>query len=206
MTIKLTKHHNIDDGIYQGGYPHTGVDDNITAILSLVKIQNTPIPETIKTHITMEIDDGPAPPLTWLTEAITHIETMRKNNHQILIHCYEGISRSVLVTAAYLIKYHHHKGHNWTHHDALEWIAAFNPKIDPAPAFIKLLNTWTHHIKGTSTRTLHNYNVHEDQKVRLQLIRTLHKRTNAPKLECRNALNVTNWNIIEAAKLINQPK
>lgn len=57
-----------------------------------------------------------------LEDAITYIEKVRKSGGRILVHCEVGISRSVAVVAAYLMKIH-----EWTPSKAILCIQKVRP-------------------------------------------------------------------------------
>jgi protein-tyrosine phosphatase len=86
----------------------------------------------------MAIPDGePAPSLAWLRDAVEFIEEHRGKDRPTYVHCFAGISRSAMVTTAYLMK-----KNNWSRDDALAYIRKSRPIVNPNPAFMKLLAEW----------------------------------------------------------------
>ena len=84
----------------------------------------------------------PAPKLEWLTEQVEFIASQRNAGRTTYVHCYAGVSRSVMVVAAYLI----HK-HGWTRDEALAHIRERRPQVRPNPAFMDLLEEWERVVK-----------------------------------------------------------
>jgi atypical dual specificity phosphatase len=136
--------YKIDDEIYQGGRP-TSNDWEIFnadwsrghwAIICLEEEKpERDVPYLITVHI--PIIDGPFPGINWLRSVIKIIDALCEMNKNIYIHCRGGYSRSVMVTAAYLMKKYH-----WSVDKAMETIALSNPTLDPSPSFMRGLKEW----------------------------------------------------------------
>lgn len=82
-------------------------------------------------------DAAPAPSLEWLKEMVAWVETQRDASKPTFVHCFNGASRSGLVTTAYLMK-----RHGWSRDEAIARIAEKRPQIRPNPAFMTLLAEW----------------------------------------------------------------
>lgn len=142
----------IDDGVYQGSYPDT-LPSSISAIVTLTSRFEYPgRPRWVRAaHFWFPIPDGPFPGVKWLGMVVGAVEAARAADHKVLIHCMAGWSRSVLVSAAYLMK-----KYGYDAATALDIIKAENPKANPAPAFVAGLAEWDrylHQISGENTST-----------------------------------------------------
>ena len=135
--------YKILDNLYQGPAPKEKVD-NIQVVINLV-IENPVIDLSLYSNLVMysylPIEDGPCPGLPWLQSAVSVAQAFRKN-HNILIHCRGGVSRSVMLTAAILMETNEFY---MNVDNSLNFIASKNPSIDPAPRFINLLKEYRSH-------------------------------------------------------------
>ena len=82
-------------------------------------------------------DAAPAPSLDWLRERVAFIDTHRTAGRVVYVHCRNGVSRSVMVVTAYLMKA---RGLSATH--ALAEVKATRELARPNPAFRDLLLAW----------------------------------------------------------------
>ena len=91
------------------------------------------------------INDSPNQPMIHLfPTALAFITYCNKNNYNIIINCYAGISRSSTIIAAYLIHYN-----NSTVKDAIGYLRTKRYKVNPNPGFILELEKFIyndHHI------------------------------------------------------------
>ncbi|VDI34837.1 atypical dual specificity phosphatase [Mytilus galloprovincialis] len=80
-------------------------DAGITEVINCtLDVPNVDLPEIKTTRI--RIDDSPHAPLQKHFESVAdHIESVRSNGGKILVHCVAGVSRSVTLCIAYLMKY-----------------------------------------------------------------------------------------------------
>lgn len=115
----------IEENLYQGGYIEK-VPDNIKTVVSLMmrtEYKNIPYSFVdVPHHIWLPIEDGAFPGLRWLNEAVSLVENSPKD---IFIHCRGGVSRSVMLTAAVLMK-----KYIWNVDKAMERIALSNNTLD----------------------------------------------------------------------------
>jgi protein-tyrosine phosphatase len=129
----------IEYGIWQGGTP-TVLPLNIRAIVNLDCDHQTPYIDAsglIRCQVLLPIMDGPFPGLCWLRMAFGIVKATREIGDPVYIHCREGVSRSVMLTAAYLMGIH-----SWSFDTAMEVIAAANPKANPNRDFVRGLRQW----------------------------------------------------------------
>lgn len=82
-------------------------------------------------------DAAPVPSLDWLADRVAFVEEHRLANHVVYVHCMNGVSRSVTVVTAYLMK-----AHGWTRDSALAFVRRHRPEARPNPAFMGLLTEW----------------------------------------------------------------
>lgn len=120
--------------LYVGGF----VDRPPPGVVAVLNVCTYEDGYKAKYHKWMPIlDAGPAPSLEWLKEAVEFVETNQKADRPTYIHCFAGISRSVMVSAAYLMK-----EKNWTRDQAIEHIKKTRPFVAPNPAFMDRLLEW----------------------------------------------------------------
>lgn len=124
---------HIDDNLYQGGMPdEQGVSQEITTVFSVLDRAGVPNqPWWVTTVIHMPIIDGPFPGIEWLNRAVAVLSILCETQ-KVYVHCAGGVSRSVMLCAAYLMK-----KHNYSAETALKVIRAVNEDADPNPRFIQ---------------------------------------------------------------------
>ncbi len=124
----------IEEGLFMGGWldePPPGV----TAVLNLCEREDA---QQSPAHSWTPIEDAaPAPTLAWLGERVAFVESHRHAGRSVYVHCLAGISRSGLVTVAYLMK-----KCGWTRDAALAYVRENRPVASPNPAFMELLLEW----------------------------------------------------------------
>jgi Dual specificity phosphatase, catalytic domain len=82
-------------------------------------------------------DAAPVPDLAWLRRQVEFIDSERTSGRTVYVHCRNGVSRSGMVVAAYLMFEHH-----WTRDDALAFARTRRPIVRPNPAFMERLTEW----------------------------------------------------------------
>jgi hypothetical protein len=82
-------------------------------------------------------DAAPAPSVEWLADRVAFVEEHRSHNRTVYVHCMNGVSRSVFVVTAYLMK-----RHGWARDEALAFVRTRRPIARPNPAFMALLEEW----------------------------------------------------------------
>src|SRR5256885_12042051 len=91
----------IEDGLWLGGFvaePPAGTQ----AVLNLCEAED---PYRAEFHKWEAIRDGePAPSLDWLRAQLAFIESQRTAGRTVFVHCRNGVSRSGMVLAAYLMR------------------------------------------------------------------------------------------------------
>jgi hypothetical protein len=124
----------IEPNLYIGGYvaaPPPGTQ----AVLTLSRNKD---PYTTEIYQASPIDDAaPAPTLDWLKEQVAFVAAQQTAGRCTYVHCDAGISRSALVTTAYLMARDH-----ITRDQALDYIRTRRPIANPNRAFMVLLNEW----------------------------------------------------------------
>ena len=127
--------YKIEDGLWQGGEWTGYLPEEFSAVLSLT--MRPPEYEEGRVWVWVPFEDGRFPGLEWLEMVVNIVKSLRDAGKTLYIHCHAGISRSTMVTAAYLIaKY------NWEVDQALNHIAITNDSVDPNPHFMKGLKDW----------------------------------------------------------------
>lgn len=133
----------IEEGLYQGGHqkePPPGT----TAVLNLCEREDS---YRAQVHRWESIPDrDPAPSIDWLREMVTFVDTQRQAGRTTYVHCMAGISRSGMVTTAYLMF-----KNDWTRDQALEFVRSKRPQTRPNPAFMELLLEWECELQNTPT-------------------------------------------------------
>jgi hypothetical protein len=129
----------IEDGLYLGGNENEP-PPGTSAVLNLCEMED---PYRCEFHVWDSIRDGrPAPSLDWLNEKVAFVEKHRSAGRTTFVHCYQGVSRSGMVVAAYLMKQHGLKLD-----DALSRIRKKRPGVRPNAAFMELLRAWERELK-----------------------------------------------------------
>jgi hypothetical protein len=129
----------IEDGLWLGGWvaaPPRGTQ----AVLNL---DEAPDRYRVESQRWAPIRDGvPVPGLDWLREQVAFIELERAAGRVVFVHCRNGVSRSGMIVAAYLMK-----REGWNRDQALEFLRSRRPGVRPNPAFMELLLDWEHALK-----------------------------------------------------------
>lgn len=124
----------IEDGLWLGGYvaePPPGTQ----AVLNLCEAEDH---FRVESHKWEPIRDAePVPSLDWLRTQVGFIASEREAGRTVFVHCMNGISRSGMVLAAYLMQ-----RENWSRDKALEFLRSRRPGVRPNPAFMDLLLEW----------------------------------------------------------------
>ncbi len=126
--------YKIVDGIYQGGIPYEGLPPEVQAVVTL---NDKAVNSEVKAHLKMYVPDATFPGIRWLETVVSCIHVFRQAGLGVYVHCQAGISRSTMVTAAYLMKYH-----GMNRNQAIEKIGLVNPNTDPNPRFVMGLKEW----------------------------------------------------------------
>lgn len=134
FTREPPNHAEVEPGLYVGG--HVKSPPWLThATLNLCEQDDpygTPVHEWHPTR-----DAAPAPSLDWLAARVAFVEEHRSANRVVYVHCMNGVSRSVMVVTAYLMK-----RHGWSRDEALAFVRTHRQQARPNPAFIELLSEW----------------------------------------------------------------
>jgi hypothetical protein len=129
----------IEDSLFLGGHvaaPPPGT----SAVLNLCE---TADPYQVTVHRWAPIPDAePAPTFDWLRAQVEFIESQRQSGRIVFVHCRNGVSRSAMVTTAYLMW-----REGWSRDEALAHVRSKRPEILPNPAFMRLLLEWEESIK-----------------------------------------------------------
>jgi len=140
LTRESPNHSEIENGLWLGGYvlePPRGVQ----AVLNLCESQDL---YQVESHRWEPIADAePVPSLDWLRAQVAFIESERAAGHGVFVHCRNGVSRSGLVMAAYLMR-----REGWSRDRALEFLRSRRPEVRPNPAFMLLLLEWEHSLEN----------------------------------------------------------
>jgi hypothetical protein len=133
LTREPPNYTRIEDGLWLGGYVQAP-PPRTQAVLNLCE---TPDPYQAEVHKHEPIRDAePAPSLAWLREQVDFITTERAKGHVVYVHCRNGVSRSAMVTVAYLME-----REKWSLDEALRYLKE-RRDVRPNPAFMTLLREW----------------------------------------------------------------
>ena len=134
LTRDPPNYSKIEEGLWLGGFvaePPAGTQ----AVLNLCEAED---PYRAEFHKWEAIRDGePAPSLDWLRAQLAFIESQRAAGRTVFVHCRNGVSRSGMVLAAYLMR-----RESWSRDQALEVLRSRRPDVRPNPAFMQLLLEW----------------------------------------------------------------
>jgi protein-tyrosine phosphatase len=130
----------IKGGLWIGGIRSLvdlNVVEHMDAVISIVELNR--IPEPIynlctrgKPSLRVEVADGDLTLIDHLPRISRFISAHKRLNHNILIHCMAGRSRSVIVLAYYMVTRMAYP----TLHDALEKILSRRPSVEPKPQLL----------------------------------------------------------------------
>mgnify|MGYP001167392186 CR=1 FL=1 len=129
--------YEIIPGLYQGSHLRS-LPDHIEAVLNVDYTAARYKTDALREYAHKPILDGPDPGNEWLNEAIATLERFRANKWNTYIHCQAGVSRSVFVTAALLVK-----EQGLTPYEAVKLINSKSNHADPAPAFLLALERFS---------------------------------------------------------------
>ncbi|KPM10978.1 dual specificity protein phosphatase 14-like protein-like protein [Sarcoptes scabiei] len=101
---------------------------NVTYELPLIRLTDM---ETYRIPVADNQDENIA---IYFDEITEKIESMKRNNHSTVVHCMAGVSRSVTIVMAYLIRFH-----QMTVREAFIHIKRIRPFIRPNPSFLEQL-------------------------------------------------------------------
>mmetsp|Transcript_4923 Transcript_4923/g.7290 ORF Transcript_4923/g.7290 Transcript_4923/m.7290 type:complete len:361 (+) Transcript_4923:67-1149(+) len=102
----------------------------ITHILNVSSDVKNFFPEDYTYH-KINLPDEPGSDLnSHFSKAFEFIEDAKKGGGKVLIHCYQGVSRSSTITLAYLMH-----SQSWSLKDAYDYVKSQRPEICPNPGF-----------------------------------------------------------------------
>ncbi len=134
----------IEPGLYLGGSvprPPRGV----TAVLNLCEVEDR---YTAEVHSWQPIADAaPAPDLAWLRRQVDFVREHRTAGRAMFVHCHAGVSRSAMVTAAFLMA-----DRGLTRDEALRRLREVRPQVRPNPAFMERLTEWERELRSAPSR------------------------------------------------------
>ncbi|CAG9317896.1 unnamed protein product [Blepharisma stoltei] len=105
----------------------------ITHVLTVCPIRPSKVPNV--TYYLVSISDDPTVNiLSKLDECFEFINAAINNGGKVLVHCFQGVSRSATVVIAYLMKFH-----NMRYSDAFEHVRHTREIIDPNFGFRRQL-------------------------------------------------------------------
>ncbi len=140
ITREPPNYSQIEDGLWLGGSV-AEPPDGTRAVLNLCEADD---PYRVESHRWEPIRDAePAPSLAWLREQVGFVESERRAGRVVFVHCRNGVSRSAMVVAAYLMA-----REGWPRDRALAFLRERRPGVRPNPAFMKLLAEWEMTLKG----------------------------------------------------------
>jgi hypothetical protein len=124
----------VEDGLWLGGYVAEPPPDT-RAVLNLCETED---PYRVESHIWEPIRDAePAPSLDWLRRQVEFITSELAAGRVVFVHCRNGVSRSAMVMAAYLMQ-----RDGWSRDQAMDFLRTRRPGVRPNPAFLQLLLEW----------------------------------------------------------------
>jgi hypothetical protein len=140
LTSDPPNYSRIEEGLWLGGFV-TETPPGCEAVLNLCESED---PYRMASHKWEPIRDAePAPSLDWLRQQISFIESERAAGRIVFVHCRNGVSRSGMVMAAYLMW-----REKWSRDKALEFLRSRRPGVRPNPAFMQLLAEWEKSLKA----------------------------------------------------------
>jgi protein-tyrosine phosphatase len=135
----------ICDGLYQTSRPTCRLPGEIKAVVNLEQeIDEKHIFPAIHAYLWLPLPDTPTarPTAAWLDAVATLMMFWTQENWPILVHCTAGISRSTLVTAAYLMK-----SKKLGYMQAVELVKLARPEACPNSGFLKSLEEYEAYLR-----------------------------------------------------------
>ena len=130
----------VEPGLFVGGL----VPDPPQGTAAVLNLCESDDPYRADCHEWHPIHDAsPAPSLEWLRDRVEFIHAHLAAGHVVYVHCRNGVSRSVMVVTAYLMK-----ANRSTASDALAAVKAKRDLARPNPAFRDLLREWEVELAG----------------------------------------------------------
>ncbi len=83
------------------------------------------------------LEGGPEPDVEWLGRVVEFIAAQRQAGRTVYVHCLAGVNRSAAVATAYLMR-----EHGWTRDEALAFLRAKRPQVQPDSSLLRLLAEW----------------------------------------------------------------
>ena len=112
-----------------------------------VELPDTPLPDYNVSYLRIPVKDSRDSNLTeYFDEVADRIEKTRQENGKSLVHCVAGVSRSVSLVLAYLMKYR-----NMNLKAAYSAVKRCRPQIRPNTGFFKQLIEYEQRLFGTTT-------------------------------------------------------
>jgi hypothetical protein len=129
----------IEDGLWLGGHvaePPPGAG----AVLNLCELEDAYQAEAHRWESIREAAPGPG--IGWLRDQVKWITAQREAGRGVYVHCRNGVSRSALVLAAYLMW-----REGWPRDRAIAYLRERREIVRPHSAFMKLLIEWERAVK-----------------------------------------------------------
>jgi len=119
----------VQDFLFLGSYDNASRAELLKALGIRYILNCVPTCQVLyKNSFTYHTVSSVPPPLN---ECIEFIETARRENSKILVHCMSGISRSPAVVAAYLMK-----SRSWRLVDSMKWVKERQPSMQLTPGVL----------------------------------------------------------------------
>jgi hypothetical protein len=100
------------------------------------------------TYLKVEVDDKQDQDIRSYFEACHEFidSAMRAKSGKLLVHCFQGISRSATIVVSWLMK-----RRSWDFSKAIEFVRRKRPEVNPNPGFIKQLKAYDDEIAHYDT-------------------------------------------------------
>ncbi|KAJ0092529.1 hypothetical protein Patl1_25450 [Pistacia atlantica] len=140
----------IEEGLFLGSFLDANKKDalkssNVTHILTVADLGEPPFPDEFlyKTIEVMDRDDTNL--MLYFDECFNFIDEAKRLGGGVLVHCLMGISRSVTIVVAYLMK-----KHGMRLSQALEHVKSKRQQADPNYGFMSQLQQFEQNLQGAS--------------------------------------------------------
>lgn len=135
QATEITDYTEVESGLFVGALvaePPPGT----TATLNVCDYKDSFTSEFHEWTPILDALENP-PSLDWLRDRVKFIEQHRASDRTVFVHCYAGLSRSVMVVAAYLMK-----TRNWSVNVAVKYLATIRKSAQPNSSFMKVLREY----------------------------------------------------------------
>ncbi|XP_044497928.1 dual specificity protein phosphatase 1B isoform X1 [Mangifera indica] len=144
----------IEEGLFLGSIGDANNKDalkssNVTHVLTVANLGKPPFPNDFVYKVVEVMDREDTNLMLYFDECFNFIDEAKRLGGGVLVHCFMGISRSVTIVVAYLMK-----KHGMRLSQALAHVKCRRPQAAPNYGFISQLQQFEQNLQGASNSLL----------------------------------------------------